>query len=105
MGMMVDMHKILISVLGGIFLWKTIQYFSTQFYIKYLSMILNCISDWFLLIVAGDLPLPKDKLCFDSTLCPTAPELCNHFCVASAGHPKGGSCFNNLGICCCNLTV
>ncbi len=61
------------------------------------------ISNGVLMIVAGDFKSPPNKICFDSTLCPTAPARCNQFCIESLGHPKGGVCLKQ-GTCCCNLT-
>jgi len=83
---------------------KKHKIFCAQLYIIYSNTILNCISDGFLLIIAGDITFPKDKRCFISTLCLTVPELCNHTCIGTLGFQKGGACYNNQGICRCNLT-
>ncbi|XP_058722965.1 uncharacterized protein LOC131594777 [Vicia villosa] len=39
--------------------------------------------------------------CFASTDCPTAPELCDHFCKITLA-ASGGYCRNGEGTCCCN---
>ncbi|CAL5186867.1 unnamed protein product [Lathyrus oleraceus] len=62
----------------------------------FLTIMIICIASGMVSVSGAD-----GKLCFISNYCPTAPEQCDHFCKASLGKPKGGSC--SLGICCCHL--
>ncbi|KEH39876.1 LCR-like protein [Medicago truncatula] len=64
-----------------------------------LTFIVICIAS---VMVAGDVVFLPGKLCFVSTYCPTAPELCDNFCKVSLGNPKGGLCFKGQGVCCFN---
>ncbi|KEH40986.1 LCR-like protein [Medicago truncatula] len=64
-----------------------------------LTFLIICVS---FAMVSGDVPFPKGKRCFPSTLCPTGPQFCDNFCRESLGDLNGGFCFDGHGVCCCN---